>query len=170
MYGYSTSAVFAYRFALLHPEIVEAVFAGGVGGAIPIPLSEYKGENLIYPVGTSDLENIIDSKFNEEAYRKVKQFYFMGSEEKKVMNNGIEHYNIPKFTSLYDEDVGSLTCRVLGEDMYDRMNKLNEIYIENGYDNITLKIYEGFGHVQEPSFSDMYKFYSEYLEKSNLSS
>jgi len=47
--GFSASANFATRFALMHPELVRAVAAGG-GTLWTLPLDTYKGRTLRYPV------------------------------------------------------------------------------------------------------------------------
>ena len=52
--GYSSSGVFAQRFALLHPDIVETACIGGASGSIPIPteklsiLTAKPNNNIIY--------------------------------------------------------------------------------------------------------------------------
>ena len=40
--GYSASGVFAQRFSLLHPEIVETVCIGGASGSIPVPTDKFE--------------------------------------------------------------------------------------------------------------------------------
>ena len=49
--GYSSSGVFAQRFALLHPEIVETACIGGASGSIPIPT-----EKIAYPIGIANYD------------------------------------------------------------------------------------------------------------------
>lgn len=39
--GYSSSGVFAQRFALIHPEIVGRALIGGASGSIPLPTEEF---------------------------------------------------------------------------------------------------------------------------------
>ncbi len=39
--GYSSSGVFAQRFALIHPEIVGRALIGGASGSIPLPIEEF---------------------------------------------------------------------------------------------------------------------------------
>ena len=50
--GYSSSGVFAQRFALLHPNIVETACIGGASGSIPIPTKK-----IAYPIGIADYES-----------------------------------------------------------------------------------------------------------------
>ena len=51
--GYSASGVFAQRFALIHPEIVDKCCVGGAAGSIPIP-----EDNIGYPIGIVDFEKL----------------------------------------------------------------------------------------------------------------
>ncbi len=51
VFGFSAAGQFANRFAILHPERVTAVVAGSCGGHM-VPVEEWKGEPLRYPIGT----------------------------------------------------------------------------------------------------------------------
>lgn len=75
--GYSEGSKFASHLAILHPEVVKAVVAGGTGGVMSMPvctLGEYK---CTYPVGIANVEN-----FNQDAFEDIAFFYYMGSEDK----------------------------------------------------------------------------------------
>jgi pimeloyl-ACP methyl ester carboxylesterase len=56
MVGYSASGSFTGRFTALHPDRVKAASFGS-GGSYPIvPVAQWKGKTLRYPVGIADLE------------------------------------------------------------------------------------------------------------------
>lgn len=74
--GYSAGAKFANGFTILHPELVKACVCGGNTGLGILPLSEYKGQELKYPLGVSDLPN-----FDKDAFCNVPQLYYMGTED-----------------------------------------------------------------------------------------
>ena len=74
--GYSSSGVFAQRFALLHPDIVETACIGGASGSIPIPT-----EKLAYPLGIADYESLTGKRFDLESYSKIKFRYYVGELE-----------------------------------------------------------------------------------------
>lgn len=57
--GYSSSGVFAQRFSLLHPELIETACIGGASGSIPIPT-----EKLGYPLGIKDYETLFGKIFD----------------------------------------------------------------------------------------------------------
>lgn len=75
--GYSEGAKFASHFALLHPEIVKAIVAGGTGGVMSMPISSYDGYEFIYPTGISDLKN-----FDFLNFKDISFFYYMGKYDK----------------------------------------------------------------------------------------
>lgn len=75
--GYSEGAKFASHFALLHPEIIKAVIAGGTGGAISMPIDYLDGYEFVYPTGISGL-----NKFDFEAFQNISFFYYMGEDDK----------------------------------------------------------------------------------------
>ena len=56
--GYSSSGVFAQRFALIHPEIVRRALIGGASGSIPIPTEEFD-----YPIRNKRFQRFIWKRF-----------------------------------------------------------------------------------------------------------
>ena len=79
--GFSASGSFVNRFALLHPELVKAVASGSPGGWPTVPVDSWEGQNLIYPVGTEDLESLIGKPFNLKAYQSVPAFIYIGDND-----------------------------------------------------------------------------------------
>lgn len=76
LHGYSASGVFAQRFALIYPEIIDRCLIGGAAGTIPIP-----NEELDYPIGIRDYESLFGKKFNEEAYKNIQFGYYVAENE-----------------------------------------------------------------------------------------
>lgn len=81
MHGYSSSGVFAQRFALIHPELIDLLCVGGAIGTVPIPIKEFT-----YPIGIKDYEELFDKKFDKDSYLKIKQRYYVGELESIVLN------------------------------------------------------------------------------------
>ena len=75
--GYSEGAKFASHFALLHPEIIKAVIAGGTGGAISMPIPNINDYQLTYPIGTANIPN-----FDFDSFKNISFFYYMGDADK----------------------------------------------------------------------------------------
>lgn len=80
-YGFSSQSDFANRFALLHPQLVEAVAVGGIVDYITLPISEYKGKKLNYPVGVADLDSIGNHQFDIAEFKKIKFFWYDGADD-----------------------------------------------------------------------------------------
>lgn len=77
--GFSASAMFATRLAMLHPKEVAAVAAGGLNSFVILPVERLSDAPLPYPLGTSDLRAVSGQSFDEQAWRGVPQFLFMGA-------------------------------------------------------------------------------------------
>lgn len=93
--GYSEGAKFVSHFALVHPEIVKTVVAGGTGGCISMPISELNNNELKFPLGTSDIV------FNEEEFCNIKFFYYIGRQD-------LSDSAMPKFSLIhYINDTGN---------------------------------------------------------------
>ncbi len=103
--GYSEGAKCASHFALLHPETIEAVVAGGTGGAMSMPIKEKDGYEFIYPTGIADLPY-----FDEEEYRKIAFFYYMG--DKDVTDSAAPYFDDVHYIDENGED--RILCDVNG--------------------------------------------------------
>ena len=77
MIGFSASGDFASHFALLHPERIQAVSAGG-GDFWAVPLSVWKGKTLPFPTGIADLAQLVGTPFDAAAFRKVPVQIYVG--------------------------------------------------------------------------------------------
>ncbi len=80
--GYSASGVFAQRFALIYPEIINRALIGGATGTIPVPTKKIK-----FPIGIQDYEELFGKSFNLEAYRQIKFGYYVGEREAEEPGN-----------------------------------------------------------------------------------
>lgn len=177
--GYSSSGVFAQRFALIHPEIVGRTLIGGASGSIPLPTIDFE-----YPLGIKDFKQLFGTDFNEDEYRKIQFAYYVGeletkdpaceydvngnpiqrNQEGKVINN---NQIIPPMHDMsyhprsIDVQRGKYQRQILGEDLSQRYKNCIEYYEKNGY-NITSKIYRGADHKgifsrSNPSFETLLK-------------
>ena len=161
--GYSSSGVFAQRFALLHPEIVGRALIGGAAGSIPLPTVD-----LEYPLGIKNFRELFGIEFNEEEYRKIQFGYYVGELETKtpawerdmegkqiirdakgepVDKNQImpPMHDMSYFPRSIDVERGTLQRNLLGQDLQDRWKRCIEYYEQEGY-SITHKVYRGAEH------------------------
>lgn len=82
--GYSASGVFAQRFALIHPEIIDRCLIGGAAGTIPMPQIN---DEIAYPIGINDYEELFGKKFSFEEYKKIQFGYYAAENEEKEPGN-----------------------------------------------------------------------------------
>jgi hypothetical protein len=121
--GYSATAKFATQFSILHPDIVSYNISGGTGGLSCLPISEYNGIKLPYPIGIANIEN-----FDYEEFLKVKHFFYIGSED-------INNPAMPKaeLSGEEDENGNPLPLRDLNGNIiyiYDTDGKLLPFYVD----------------------------------------
>lgn len=159
--GYSSAGKTANLFTALYPEIVEIEISGGTGGLSIIPLSDYNGIKLNYPIGVNDIPN-----FNFEAYSKVRHFFYIGDDdyndpalckcEIESDKNDANGNRVPKrdengsIIPIYNED---RKLEPFYDDMYDSDNisAIACLYgIRDGFDNqrrfdLNTKIYHELG-------------------------
>jgi hypothetical protein len=82
MHGFSASAKFCNRYCYLHPEMVKAAAAGGVNGLPTLPVREWNGYELPFPIGLSGIERFTGKPFDERAFRDVALYIYMGSSDR----------------------------------------------------------------------------------------
>ena len=164
--GYSSSGVFAQRFALIHPEIVSRVLIGGASGSIPLPTEDFD-----YPLGIKDYRDLFEKDFDENEYKKIQFAYYVGELEAKDISS---ERNKPMHDMSYhprsiNKKMGEYQRQKLGEDLSQRHENCLKYYENNSY-NITSKIYKGAEHrgifsKNNPSFeslkNDIIAYYKE---------
>ena len=161
--GYSSSGVFAQRFAMLHPEVVDRALIGGAAGTIPIPTDE-----LEYPFGTKDFKRLFGKEFDLEAYKKIEFAYYVAELEanKEAWEFDTEGRVVKRdekgnptdktqvIAPMHDMSYlvratgvkqGKEQRAIWGKDLADRYENCLAYYIENGY-KISSKIYKGSTH------------------------
>lgn len=146
--GYSASGVFAQRFALLHPEIVDTLCVGGVIGSIPLPIKDFN-----YPLGIGDYSDITGKKFDFDSYSQINFRYYVGSLEDKRKNFEILDEN-GEYASMHDMsyfwrsvpfESGKKLREMFGKDMFERSEKQFLMMNEMGM-NVSYEIFEGRTH------------------------
>lgn len=146
--GYSSSGVFAQRFALLHPDIIETACIGGASGSIPIPTDDFA-----YPLGIADYESLTGEKFDLESYSNIKFRYYVGEfETQNKSNSRIDDFGQPApmhdmsyFNRSVPTEVGKYQRKILGTEMFSRAENTIQILKNMGI-NISHKIIWGRSH------------------------
>ena len=82
--GFSRGGSMAERFALLHPDLVQAVAALS-GGAYTVPqdcvTQDGTVESLPLPLGTADLQNVAGFPLSADAFRRIPFWLSVGSQD-----------------------------------------------------------------------------------------
>lgn len=146
--GYSSSGVFAQRFALLHPDVVETACIGGASGSIPVPTKD-----LSYPLGIADYEQLTGRIFDFESYSKIKFRYYVGEfETQNKSNTRVDDFGAPApmhdmsyFNRSVPVEAGKKQREIFGEDMFERANRTIQVLKSLGID-IQHEIILGRGH------------------------
>lgn len=107
--GFSASGVFASRMLFAEPESFDACLSMCSNAVQPLPIAQYNGVKLPYPLGTADYERIFGKPFNLEEYKKAKQMFFVGVEEDN------KRYNIAKNSRLHDKTIQDKYIQVYGD-------------------------------------------------------
>ena len=98
MLGYSTTGAFVQRFATIYPELIKAYYAGGT--AVPIlPAESLKNEELIYPLGVSEHNQLFGRKFNLESYNKIAKINALSKNERRL--DAVDHFVWGKVQKLF---------------------------------------------------------------------
>ncbi len=124
--GYSSSGVFAQRFAEIHPKLVDTLCVGGASGSIPVPTKKLK-----YPIGIGDFFELFGEEFDMDNYKAINMIYYEGEHEsERKTDERIDETGSPApmhDMSYYDRsvpcDVGKAQRALLGKEMRTRANK-----------------------------------------------
>lgn len=158
--GFSASGNFVDRFAVLHPDRVLSVSAGGLNGMALLPLEEADGQTLPFHVGIADVEELIGKSVDIEALDKMNQFLYMGAED--------ENDTIPYDDAWTDDDLRQTALDVYGEDMIeDRFPRCEKAYEEAGVE-ARFEIYEDAGHSPHHAREDILEFHGQSLAEVEL--
>lgn len=174
--GYSSSGIFAQRFAFLHPEIVDTALIGGAVGTIPMPIDCRKSNKFEYPLGTKDYKTLTGKDFDIDEYKKIRFQYYMAEFEsikKSTARKNEFGHNAPLHDMSYMErsvpsDIGNEFRDTFEINLLTRFkNQLRE-YEKRGY-NIKAELYNNKTHtnglIQQEEFENIYNG-SEFSKKS----
>jgi len=143
MWGYSGSAFFISRFIILHPELVNAAAFGGHYWTM-LPLEKYKNLKLYYNIGIYNLSKLTGTSFNEEAYRRIKQFIYMGTADNPI---GPIFYSLDRLIPEDERDnYYNRFENLFGTTSESLFDSFSEALIDYNY--ITVKKYLNLNHSQ----------------------
>lgn len=138
--GYSASGLFAQRFALIYPEIIDRALIGGAAGTIPVPSKKIK-----FPIGIADYVELFGKEFDSEAYKQIQFGYYVAEKEaeepggfditgERIKNNtqiAAPMHDMSFRSVTTPKDVGIVQRQLLGKTLDERYKnaiKANKIY------------------------------------------
>jgi len=152
MDGYSAGAMFAQRYALLHPDRLMAIAAGQCGGSFTAPDIAYD-----WPIGIKDIEKLSGFKFKENEYRKLPQLIYIGEQD---TNNSTVLFGNP---DVFTEAQIMKLFNLFGRDDPERLQSQVEHTNKLGFTNVFFKLYPGITHVfTDRMVEDTFEFFDEY--------
>ena len=132
--GFSAGGMWANRYTLLHPKRVKAAAMGQAGGWLAMPIAEYNGSILNWPMGINDLENLTGTAYNkQEVLKEVPQFIFIGDQDTTATYRSIQFY-----PSLKEVEIWGMTDPERLENQYN--------YLDNVGYNVTFTLYPDIAH------------------------
>ena len=149
-WGFSAAADFVTRMAVLHPERVRAVAAGGAGGLPILPVSEFEGEALSFPVGIADLDMITGRPLDAEALRDTPFLLYQGGADE---NDSVRE---PPFTcegygsDSYSCDQAQWVNATLGASTLGRVPVVQDLYADFGMRDFNSLVLPGVEHTTPP--------------------
>ncbi len=149
--GFSASGMFVNRFVLLQPERVRAAAVGSPGGWPAVPVEEYGGTPLPYPLGIADVEALTGAPVNLAAYKKVPQLYYLGDADD---NDAAE--------TCYYEDMRRLTADAFGGSPAERFLRA-QTFFESADAKAEFVLYSDVGHaLTDQMQADALTFLAQY--------
>jgi hypothetical protein len=128
MIGFSASGAFVSRFSAIHPERIMAAAIGSPGGWPIAPVAEWRGYNMTYDLGISDLDVLASTPFNLREFKKLPLYFYLGDQD----NN-------------WDSQDVSTELHFLGETIQERWVLAEDIYQSIG-SSAKFVLYPGVGH------------------------
>ncbi|MGQ4556182.1 PKD domain-containing protein [Halobellus sp. GM3] len=154
--GFSASGNFVDRFAVLHPDRVLSVTAGGLNGMTLLPLSEAEGRTLNYHVGIADVEEFTGKPVDLDALGEVNQLLYMGSED--------DNDTIPYEDAWTDDELRQTALEVYGDDMIEERFPFCQSAYEEAGVSAQFRVYDGAGHTPRPAVDDIVEFHRRSIE------
>lgn len=139
---------FLDRFAVMHPDEVLSVTAGGLNGMPLIPVEEAAGRTLDYHVGIADLDEILGEPVDVAAVDDVNQFLYMGARDR---------HDTIQFGEAFNEDLRDLALDVYGSDIT-RLARSQAVYEDAGV-SAQFREYAETKHNPEPALDDIVAFH-----------
>ncbi|HWI53743.1 MAG TPA: hypothetical protein VNT01_16520 [Symbiobacteriaceae bacterium] len=145
--GYSGSGTFVDRYTFLQPDRVKAVASGATVDDMVLPLAEYKGERLIFPIGAGDYQEITGRSFNLAQHNQAARLIFMGEAD--------ENNTLP-YGDCYGQRERQIITSLWGPDILPRAQALTKLYEQSGGKGMII-LDKGIKHSMSPAMQEYMK-------------
>lgn len=154
--GFSASAMFASRFVFLHPDLIQAAAFGAVNSFFMVPTPTLSGQELDYPLGLADYQEVVGHPFDRTTYRNIPELAFMGANDD---NDAVT----PGGSDAYTAKEADLILNMFGRQMMpERWNTLKKVYASNPA--VVFRTYSNIGHgLDERIWRDAASFLAAHL-------
>ena len=150
MMGMSSPGIFTHRFAILHPELIQAAWECAEAAA-PLPASEMNGTPLDYPLGIRNLETLTGKAFDLETYLKIPQMICVGENDNKENNDPTNSEIFPGWHWQYIKTNFGKTNPERVKFFYD--------YLVSIGTPAEFRLYKGIGHeITDEMMNDAFQF------------
>lgn len=153
LWGFSASASFVSRFAMLHPEGVKAVACVSPGGWPIAPKAKLGPDELHYPVGTADLVPLTGHPLDEARLKQIAWLFLLGAQDE---NDSVVHRD------SFSADDEQLITRRFGLTPVARWKEAAQLYKQAGLD-AQFKIIPETSHQVSPEMDkDIERFFAKF--------
>lgn len=156
MTGFSASGTFANRFALLHPQKIRAMAAGGINAIAILPVATVGGQTLNYPLGIADVQQLTGKAVDIKGFQKLPQLLYMGA---------LDDNDAAAFDDAYSETERAQIYSLMGRQLVSqRWAFMQKVYAENGVE-AEFRTYDHMGHGTDQKINnDLVLFFKKFLD------
>jgi pimeloyl-ACP methyl ester carboxylesterase len=146
LWGFSAASDFVTRMAVLHPNRVRAVAAGGLGGFPILPVESLGSSTLTYPVGVGDFRAITGHELDAAKLRSTPLLLFQGGADfnDSVPEPPLDCNNY--WSDSYDCIQASFINSRFGAAPIERVEGVRSVYAEFGMEDFNYVILPDIDH------------------------
>lgn len=149
--GFSSGGHWSHAYPMLHPTRTAALAAGGTS-VLRLPVTQYQGRTLNWPVGVADFSELTGQEFDVETYKSIPRYYFIGNNDRNESLLDDQSFCTTEDGQFFKTQFGSGNVEV--------MTNETALLQELGY-NIDYKIYPIVGHSFTPLMqTDILEFFN----------
>ena len=139
--GFSQSGNFANNLALLQPDRIASVTAGGLNGMAILPRDETRGEQINFQIGTANYEDLTGKSFDTDVWREIPQFGYIGANERRPFDDTIPYPGV-----WGDRAQAQRAVNVYGLDMQRERMVYSDVIHSEADAKTRLEVYDNYGH------------------------